>query len=383
LLNRSLLAKLIFLMTVGAAANAQQPAIGSASDFQSLEFHAAMVKAMQARFDSFAELKSGTAVSQLPQMSCQLSSTGSVTSYLCSSPSVSEAAKLLDSLIAAVGTALPGYPRCDTTANDPNRTSFCRAPQIPLIDASVHAGQDRVFLEIYSRAAGDSSQPAQFLHAYALADLGRHAEAIQALQPILHADKDSDLSEQVLGPEHSIYDRATQWTQSCAQDKSCVAEDFLSAGKPAEALIWQGRLIKTLHAGQQTNLHKGQEMQGGNLTVRTSSEVDSTGGKSVPLADAYDLNARIEAALGKFDPALHDLDTAIQTLPNNDKAAARKAEYDYHRALILAENQRYAEAANACRNSLNIAEGDPKLKQHRQPQCQTIDALAALPSSRR
>jgi len=37
--------------------------------------------------------------------------------------------------------------------------------------------------------------------------------------------------------------------------------------------------------------------------------------KSVALADAYDLNARIQAAMGKLGPALRDLDSASIPYP--------------------------------------------------------------------
>ena len=44
-------------------------------------------------------------------------------------------------------------------------------------------------------------------------------------------------------------------------------------------------------------------------------EVDSTGGRSVRLADAYELLARIEGSMNEFRAALNDLDTAVNTLP--------------------------------------------------------------------
>ncbi len=210
-------------------------------------------------------------------------------------------------------------------------------------------------------------------HAYALAELGRHAEAAEAFGQLGGRDAD----EGALGLERSASDHALQFTQDCTKDKSCVAEDFLAIGKFPEALAWQKQQIRSIRDEQKTNLRKGEERSGGNLTVKLADETDSTGGRLVALADAYDLQARIEAAMNQLKPALKDLDAAIKALPESPKNAPRLAGYAYHRALILAENRQFAGAAKACRDSLSIDNTTLTLGQRRQSECNTIDALAS------
>lgn len=215
-------------------------------------------------------------------------------------------------------------------------------------------------------------------HAYALAELGRHTEAAQALGQ-LHAQgvQGQDADEGALGLERSASDHALQFTQDCAKEKSCVAEDFLAIGKFPEALTWQKQWIRSIRDEQKTNLRKGEERSGGNLTVKLADETDSTGGRLVTLADAYDLQARIEAAMGQLTPALKDLDAAIKALPAGPRTAPRQAGYTYHRALILAENGQFAGAAKACRDSLSIDRTALTLGERRQSECNTIEVLAS------
>jgi len=168
-----------------------------------------------------------------------------------------------------------------------------------------------------------------------------------------------------------------QFTRDCARDKACMAEDFLAIGKFPEALSWQKQWIRSIRDEQKTNLRKGEQQSGGNLTVRLGDETDSTGGRSVALADAYDLQARIEAAMGQVSPALKDLDAAIKALPANPKTVSRQAGYAYHRALILTENRQFANAAKACRESLGIDGTSVTLGERRQLECEAIKALAS------
>jgi hypothetical protein len=186
--------RLFFLMSLCltidlAASPAPKAESQIAPNFQSREFRSSLGRVFNARFDSFAELKRGTTVVQLPQMNCSLSSEGNVASYLCSTPakSSSEAEKLYGSLTSAVAAALPGYPLCTkpSAVHDTEVTSFCHYPKVFVIDASVQCGRGTVSVEIFSREAGDRGEPVQFLHAYALAELGRHADAASALKPIL------------------------------------------------------------------------------------------------------------------------------------------------------------------------------------------------------
>ena len=117
--------------------------------------------------------------------------------------------------------------------------------------------------------------------------------------------------------------------------------DFLAIGKNKEALHWQNQLFKNFRQGEKVNLRQGEEL-------------DPASAKSVVLADAYDLNARIEAAMGQLGSALRDLDSAVDALPKNSKAAPREAAYYYHRALIFAVNLKFNEAAKACRKSFRV-----------------------------
>ena len=206
--------------------------------------------------------------------------------------------------------------------------------------------------------------PAQIFHAYALADMGRHAEAVAAFESIFGPDP----AQHDYAQERSAVALALKYTQDCAQSKSCMADDFLAVGKAKEALDWQHRQFNSLQADQKVNVHKGEQLDPGSA-------------KSVALADAYDLDARIQAALGKLGPALRDLDSALDALPRSAKTAPREAAYDYHRALILAENHKLADAAKACRKSLEIDADTTKPGDHRGPQCLEIDALAAAPHS--
>ena len=206
--------------------------------------------------------------------------------------------------------------------------------------------------------------PAQIFHAYALADMGRHSEAVAAFELLFG----SDPARHDYALERSAVALALKYTQDCASSKSCMAEDFLAVGKPQEALRWQSQQFKSLEQNQKVNVHQGEQLDPGSA-------------KSAALADAYDLNARIQAALGKLGPALRDLDSALDALPRSAKTAPREAAYDYHRALILAENHKLADAAKACRKSLEIDADTTKPGDHRGPQCLEIDALAAAPHS--
>jgi len=222
-------------------------------------------------------------------------------------------------------------------------------------------------------ANSKSSPDIQAFHAYALAELGRHGDAAAAFERIHGPDEDGA----ALGLERSAYERALQYTQDCAKDKSCMAEDFLAIGKYPEALSWQKQQINSIRDEQKTNLRKGDTTDGTGITMQAGDEIDSTGGKSVALADAYDLQARIEAAMGQLAPALRDLDSAFKTLPANPKTVPRQAGYAYHRALILAEDRQFANAAKACRESLSLDGSDTTLGERRQSQCTAIEAMAS------
>jgi tetratricopeptide (TPR) repeat protein len=206
--------------------------------------------------------------------------------------------------------------------------------------------------------------PAQIFHVYALADLGRHAEAVAAFESIYGSDPDQHDYAQ----ERAAVNMALKYTQNCASSQSCMADDFLTIGNAKEALHWQSKQFKSLQQGEKVNVHQGEELDPGSA-------------KSVALADAYDLNARIQAAMGKLGPALRDLDSALDTLPRSAKTAPREAAYHYHRALILAENHKLADAAKACRKSLDIDASVSGPGDHRGPQCLEIDALASPPHS--
>jgi tetratricopeptide (TPR) repeat protein len=335
-----------------------------APNFQSREFRSALGGVLHARFDSFAELKTGTTLFQLPQMNCSLSPEGESASYLCSAPasSNSEAGKLYGSLTSAVAAALPGYPLCTkpSTVQDIEVTSFCHYPKMFVIDASVRSGRGTVSVEVFSREAGDRGEPVQFLHAYALAEVGRHADAVSALKPILGPGA----SQQTYDRERDAYDTALKWTQDCALQQSCMASDFLAIGNTAAALRWQRQRIESLLEAEKENVHQGEKL-------------DPASAKSLALADAYDLNARIKAAMGKLEPALRDLDSAFDALPRNAKSATREATYSDHRALMLAESKKYAEAAKACRQSLSIENSNRDQGDLRGPLCLEIYVLAS------
>ncbi len=205
-----------------------------------------------------------------------------------------------------------------------------------------------------------SATPAQVFHAYALADLGRHAEAVAAFESIFG----SDPAQHDYAQERTAVNMALKYTKDCAASQSCMAEDFLAIGNAKEALHWQSKQFKSLQQDQKVNVHQGEELDPGSA-------------KSVALADAYDLNARIQAAMGKLGSALRDLDSALDALPRTSKTAQREAAYHYHRALILAENHKLADAARACRKSLDIDANVSGPGDHRGPQCLEIDALAS------
>ena len=216
---------------------------------------------------------------------------------------------------------------------------------------------------------------ASLVHAYALAELGRHAEAVKAFED-LQARDGAEAVQGALLRERSAVERAVKYTQACGKDRSCEAEDFLAVGKPAEALGWQKQALKAIRDAQNVHVRKGEEVDGGGITVRTGDETDSTGGRSAQMADALDLRARIEAAMGQTGAALKDLDAAVKALPESAKSAAREAGYDYHRALILAEGRQYAKAAVACGESLRIDGSAAVLGERRALECAAIETLA-------
>jgi hypothetical protein len=348
--------------------NAAHPEASIKLNSQSQEFRSALAVVMHARFASFSELKTGASIFQLPGMSCSLLHRDNITSYLCSAQTSSpaEADRLYGSLASAVAIPLHGYPLCQkpTVADGVGLTSFCHYPKMLITDASVQSSKGAVSLEVFGREAGDRGEPAQFLHAYALAGLGRHAEAVGAFESILGPSVNRDVYDQ----ERHAYDVALKWTQDCIGQRSCMAEDFLAIGKNKEALHWQNQLFKNFRQGEKVNLRQGEEL-------------DPASAKSVVLADAYDLNARIEAAMGQLGSALRDLDSAVDALPKNSKAAPREAAYYYHRALIFAVNLKFNEAAKACRKSFSAEDSGSADGGRREPQCLEIYALASPPVS--
>jgi tetratricopeptide (TPR) repeat protein len=348
------------LLCLAVDLGAGQPA----PNFQSQEFRSALAAVLHARFDDFAALKTGATLFQLPKMSCSLSSHGKIASYLCSAPASSkpDAERLYGDIASTVEASLPGYPLCykPSVANNIEVTSFCHYPKIVIPDVSVQAGKGVVLLEVFGREAGDRGQPVEFLHAYALAELGRHADAIKALEPILGPEIDRHLYDQ----ERFAYDAAVKGTQNCTAEQTCVASDFLAVGNTREALRSQNRIFKSIEEEKEANRQRGEIL-------------DVASAKSVTLADAYDLNARIEAAIGKVGPALRDLDSAFEALPEDAKAAPREAIYFYHRALILAESQKYADAAKACREWRDIQGSNNKRGELSQQQCLEIEVLAS------
>jgi hypothetical protein len=60
----------------------------------------------------------------------------------------------------------------------------------------------------------------------------------------------------------------------------------------------------------------------------------------------------------------------------------REARYYYHRALILAENKRLADAAKASRQSMEIEGSNSAPGKPREPQCHEINQLALAPAQR-
>jgi len=127
-----------------------------------------------------------------------------------------------------------------TVPNTVKFTSFCRYPKMYISDASVQNDNGLVSLEVFSRQPGGRGEPSQFLHAYTLAELGRHAEAASAFEQ-LGAGLDT-----VYHQEHHAYEVALKWTQDCAAQRSCMAQDFLAIGNNKEAMHWQSQLFKNL-----------------------------------------------------------------------------------------------------------------------------------------
>jgi len=357
-MQRRLLAAMLLCVVVSL--RAEQPA----ANFQSQQFRSALAGVLHARFDDFADLKTSGAVIQLPEMSCSLAPHGKIASYRCSAPasSRSEAEKLYDSLTAALTASLPGYPLCHkpATGDETEVTSFCHYPTIMIADASVRIEKSVVSLEVFGREAGDRGEPVQFLHAYSLAELGRHADAIKAWEPILGPGIDRRIYDQ----ERFAYDAALKATQDCAAEQICMATDFLAIGNTKEASRWQHQVFKGIDAEAEANRKRGYK-------------VDPISARTAGLADDYDLQARILSAEGKLNSALLELDSAYDALPLNAKGASRKAVYAYHRALILAEGKKYAKAAKACRESLGIDASANLQEQLDQPQCIEIDLLAS------
>jgi tetratricopeptide (TPR) repeat protein len=217
-----------------------------------------------------------------------------------------------------------------------------------------------VSLAVFSREAGDRGEPVQFLHAYALAELGRHAEAIKAFEPILAPGIDRRIFDQ----ERFAYDAAAKATKDCAAEQTCTASDFLAIGNTKEAALLQHQVFKSIEDEAELNRRRGYKL-------------DPASAKSVALAEEYDLQARTLSAEGKLNSALLELDSAFDALPATAKAASRKAIYSYHRALILAEGKQYVKAAKACRESLGIDASASLQEQLDQPQCIEIDVLAS------
>jgi tetratricopeptide (TPR) repeat protein len=348
------------LLCLAVNLSAQQPAPNP----QSPEFRSALAGVLHARFDDFAELKTDGSVSQLPNMSCSLVPDGKTTSYLCSTPASSkpEAEKLYTSLTAALTASLPGYPLCHkpAAADAMEVTRFCRYPTIAIADASVRIENSQVSLEVFGREADDRGEPVQFLHAYALAELGRHAEAIKAFEPILAPEIDRRIYDQ----ERFAYDAAMKATQDCTAEQTCTASDFLAIGNTKEAALLQHQVFKSIEDEAELNRKRGYKL-------------DPISAKTIALAEEYDLHARILSAEGKLNSALLELDSAFDALPLNTKGTPRKAIYFYHRALILAEGKKYAQAAKACRESLGIDASANLQEQLDQPQCAEIGVLTS------
>ena len=222
-----------------------------------------------------------------------------------------------------------------------------------------------------AQSANDAIKPAT-VHAYALAELGWHAEAVKALQN-LHGESGSGAA---LVEEQKLLEFSGQHTQTCSDESPCMAEDLLAVGRLPEALTAQKQQIKEIQQAQRANLRKGDERSGGNMTVQLGNETDSTGGRLVALADAYDLQARIEAAMGRTGLALKSLNAAEKALPSTAKTVPRAAGYAYHRALILAEDLKFAEAAKACDASMRLDADSVVLGSWRQLGCKAIAELA-------
>ena len=357
-MRRCLLVAMV--LCVAFRLRAEQPA----ANFQSQEFRSALAEVLHARLDDFAGLKTGGAIIQLPQMSCSLAPHGKTAFYLCSAQESSrpEAEKLYNNLTATLAAAFPGYPRCrkPASADDMEATSFCHYPTISIIDASVRIEKSLVSLEVFGREVGDRGEPAQFLHAYSLAELGRDADAIKAFEPILGPGIDRRIYDQ----ERFAYDAAVKATQDCAAEQICMASDFFAIGNIKEAALLQHQVFKGIEAEAEVNRKRAYKL-------------DPISARTVGVAEDYDLQARILAAEGKLNSALLELDSAYDALPLNAKGASRKAIYAYHRALMLAEDKKYAKAAKACRESLGMDASASLQEQLDQPQCIEIDLLAS------
>lgn len=353
------LAAIVAMVLCLACSLSAQPPVAS---FQSQQFRSALAEVLHARFDGFTEAK--TAVIQLPGMSCSLSSHEKIASYLCSAPASSgpEAEKLYNSLTATLTASLPGYPLCPkpAKADDLQVIRFCHYPTISIADASVRIEKGLVSLEVFGREPGDRGEPAGFLHGFSLAELGRHADALKALEPILGPGIATRIYEQ----ERLAYDAAMQATQDCVAEQNCGAAELLAIGNIKEASLLQNQVFKSI------------ALEAKNLRLH-QYKLDPVTARTVVLADHYDLRARVLAAQGKLNPALSDLDSARDALPLNAKATARKAIYAYHRALILAEAKKYDKAAKACRESLGIDASASLQERLDQPQCIEIGVLAS------
>ncbi len=227
------------------------------------------------------------------------------------------------------------------------------------------------------------SLPSAAVHAYAIAELGRHAEALQALENLHGAGN----SAAALVQEQQSYDFSLSHTQTCSTDKPsmaklCIAEDLLAVGRLPEALAAQKQQLQQIQAAQKANLRKGVDRNSASAAEGLADETDSTGGKLVALADAYDLAARIEAAMGRTAPALKSLDAAEKALPPGEKTRPRAAGYAYHRALILAESGKYPAAAKACSASITLDAGSAALGPRRNQLCEAITASASKPAAK-
>ena len=87
---------------------------------------------------------------------------------------------------------------------------------------------------------------AQVVHAYAMAELGRHSEAILAFEGMHGRDADGGTLEL----ERSAYLQASRYTEDCGKDRACMAEDLLAVGRLPDALSAQRQQIKDIRNDQ-------------------------------------------------------------------------------------------------------------------------------------